>query len=305
VLWPARHSYYDLMLIYVLDPKGTSSFFAEMQNTPRSPEDMVFYELGDYHREWQDGEVLLVPDGRGSPVALSACSFFGFCDPSLGKTKKSDLSAIEIAAKAPTGQVFLVESDIKRRQASHIIHDIIEWARIYRFTAFGMEANNFQVLLGDDLRKAAETAGIYLNVVPIVQKGNKDLRIQSLQSPLTNGYLLLEKGKVPVLRQQLEEYPDSAYDDGPDALEGVWRMAREWTGPLTEGTVITDVHQFGQEGQRRVVINETDEYAQYERTAASVCPECKGRGWDCTTCDGSGVLWRDTEEIWYPRMVMR
>lgn len=75
VLWEAKLSYYDLMVMKVVE--GEASFNSEEQNEPINPEDCLFNE------EWLDFY---------NPLALDftvGFEFFGFVDPSLGKTKKA------------------------------------------------------------------------------------------------------------------------------------------------------------------------------------------------------------------------
>ena len=62
--------------------EGEASFNSEEQNEPINPEDCVFNE------EWFDYYNEAEMDFKDKDF-----QFFGFVDPSLGKTKKSDFSA--------------------------------------------------------------------------------------------------------------------------------------------------------------------------------------------------------------------
>ncbi len=77
VLWEEKLSYYDLMVMRVSE--GESAFNSEMQNEPINPDDCLFME------EWLDYYNEAEIDFRDR-----AFQFFGFVDPSLGKSKKSD-----------------------------------------------------------------------------------------------------------------------------------------------------------------------------------------------------------------------
>jgi len=290
VLWPQRYPYYELMKIRAIE--GTASFAGEFQNEPFSEEDLFFDKIGHFRREWRDGEIWLIPLGRGVQVPQSACAIFGFLDPSLGRTPSSHPSAIIVLAKAPTGQMFVLEADITRRLPDVIIHDIIEWARIYPFARFGLEAHSFQVLLGPDLRDAAQQANVYLDVMPLPVVGNKELRIQSLQAPLQNEYILLEQGKQWELHKQLQEWPMAASDDGPDALEGAYKLARDYIGGDDPGMITGETYQYGvPQGQQ----------AETEVEVPTVCPVCRGMSEHCPECKGLGIV-TQKESQWYPRI---
>jgi hypothetical protein len=133
VLWEDKLSYYDLMVLRVSE--GEASFNSELQNEPINPDDCLFNE------EWFD---YFNPED----VDFSAATFrfYGFVDPSLGKTKKSDYSAIMTGAlDTRTGYLYLLDADIMRRHPDVIISDILnkaEWLRkTYnkRYTKFGVE----------------------------------------------------------------------------------------------------------------------------------------------------------------------
>ena len=73
VLWEEKLSYYDLMVMKVTE--GEASFNSEEQNEPINPEDCVFNE------EWFDYYNEAEMDFKDKDF-----QFFGFVDPSLGKS---------------------------------------------------------------------------------------------------------------------------------------------------------------------------------------------------------------------------
>ena len=120
VLWEAKLSYYDLMCIRISE--GESSFNSELQNEPINPDDCIFMEEWlDYYNEAEIN------------FGSADFAFFGFVDPSLGKSKNSDYSAIITLAKhAPTGYMYVLDADIERRHPDRIISDVLhkeEWLR--------------------------------------------------------------------------------------------------------------------------------------------------------------------------------
>lgn len=221
VLWEAKLSYYDLMVIRVSE--GESSFNSEIQNDPIDPESCAFQE------EWFD---YYDDDGKTIPdFSDTRFIFVGANDPSLGKNKKSDTSSIFALAKdTRTGFMYVVIADIEKRKPDKIIEDAIENSRRLKreykrpYYQFGVEAVQFQYYFAEIMRQKSAEVGEYLPIVEINSVQNKDARIQSLQPFVKNGYLKFSKKHKALLKQMLE-YPMGKNDDGPDGLEMVVKLA--------------------------------------------------------------------------------
>lgn len=219
VLWEEKLSYYDLMVMRVSE--GEASFNSEEQNEPINPDDCIFVP------EWFDFYNEAELDFRDK-----AFQFFGFVDPSLGKSKKSDFSAILTMAKHKvTGYMYVLDADIERRHPDRIISDVLEKERWLRktyghgYTKIGSETNQFQWFLKEELAKASSRAGLYLPIVEVQQTSDKVMRIQTLQPDIKNKYIKFNKRHQRLL-EQLYQFPMGAHDDGPDALEGVRTIAK-------------------------------------------------------------------------------
>ena len=120
VLWEEKNSYYDLMIIRLSD--GDAAFNSELQNEPINPDDCLFDE--EWFDFYNEAEINFKD---------SAFSFYGFVDPSLGKSKKSDFSAIITLAKhSGTGYMYVLDADVERRHPDRIISDTLNkeiWLR--------------------------------------------------------------------------------------------------------------------------------------------------------------------------------
>ncbi len=218
VLWPEKLSYYQLMFMRV--DEGEAAFNSEEQNEPINPEDCLFNE------EWFDEY-----NPHDIDFSSKDYEFYGFVDPSLGKSKKSDYSAIQtLALHKPTSYMYDVDSDIERRHPDSIINDVLEKAvwikKTYnkKYVKFGCEVNQFQWFLKEQLAKEAARRRIYLPLVEITQTSDKTLRIQTLQPDIKNKYIKFHP-KSKRLREQLKYFPMADHDDGPDALEGCRTLA--------------------------------------------------------------------------------
>lgn len=220
VLWEEKLSYYDLMVKRLSD--GMSAFNSEYQNEPINPDDCIFLpEWFDFYNEaemdWKD----------------RAFQFFGFVDPSLGKSKKSDFSAIiTIAKHKATGYMYVLDSDIERRHPDKIITDVLDKERMLRreygrgYKKLGAETNQFQWFLKEELAKASARAGLYLPIEEVSQSTDKVMRIQTLQPDIKNKYIKFNARHKRLL-EQLEHFPMAAHDDGADALEGCRTIAKK------------------------------------------------------------------------------
>jgi predicted phage terminase large subunit-like protein len=220
VLWEEKLSYYDLMVMRVSE--GESAFNSEMQNEPINPDDCLFME------EWLDYYNEAEVDFHDR-----AFQFFGFVDPSLGKSKKSDFSAIvTLARHKASGYMFVVDADIERRHPDRIIMDVLEKERWLRATygrgykKLGAEVNQFQWFLKEELAKASARAGLYLPIEEVQQTSDKVLRIQTLQPDVKNKYIKFNRRHKRLI-EQLTQFPMAAHDDGPDALEGARTIAKK------------------------------------------------------------------------------
>jgi len=273
--WPEGHSYYDLMVTKVSE--GDLSFFTELQNDPRDPSRCIFNRWFTYRKEFRPDdegvpELWLIPNKEGAAARLVDCTMFAFTDPSLGKTSSADYSAIIIIAKSPSKQMFVLEADLKRRPPTQIMADQNAFASEYPLSRWGIESTQFQAFFASESARASMEAGTNIPFMQINQHSNKELRIQSLQPDLENGYLLLLEGGQDLLKQQLTEFPVGAYDDGPDALEGCRTITQRWAPIKSSEIMQSEAHDFGRSaaphGHRR--INLPDPYAEHDTRAREV-----------------------------------
>ncbi|NBH80383.1 hypothetical protein D3Z52_19945 [Clostridiaceae bacterium] len=243
VLWEDKLSYYDLMVIRVSE--GTASFNSEIQNDPIDPENCTFQE--EWFDFWDD-------EGKAQPdFSDPRFLFIGANDPSLGKNRKSDTSAIITLAKdTQTGFIYVLLADIARRQPDQIITDALETSRRLKreykrpFCQFGVETVQFQYYFAEIMRQKSAEAGEYLPITEIASVQNKDARIQSLQPFVKNGYLKFSR-RHKTLLEQMMQYPMGKNDDGPDALQMAVKLAVDAknSGKVNYKSVISRAISFG------------------------------------------------------------
>ena len=229
VLWPELEDYYTLMVMR--EREGRASFQAEKQNEPLDPQLCIFAEANFQYwdDEYGDVESLLDALGRNG-------DFVGACDPSLGRrTGRGDYTAIVILF-VPEGSstAYVIAADIARRTPDQAIEQIILYAKMYPFSSFVVESNNFQALMVDDLVRRSDEAGMSLPVYRLDNRSNKQSRIASLEPEITQGRVKLCR-RHQLLLEQLQQFPLGVHDDGPDALEMAVTVSRQ-IEPKNEGT---------------------------------------------------------------------
>ncbi len=219
LLWPEHKSYYDYMFIRASE--GEFSFDAEYQNEPINSRDCLF-DLRDIHYiedEWGSFDALL-------RARRSYLSFFGAWDPSLGKNREAgDLSAIVIGAiDGRTRRIYVWVVDAERRELSTTMDKILDYCGKLPIERFGVEANLFQELIGQEMRRRADQRGMRLPIDEIRNTSNKQDRIESLQPLIKSGQIVISR-KHYLLLEEMRYFPKGGHDDVLDALEMLCSLA--------------------------------------------------------------------------------
>jgi predicted phage terminase large subunit-like protein len=196
------------------------TFAQERQNEPLGEVDQKFKGLIQvYEFESQPASYW-----NGWTIALA-------CDLSLGRTEKSDFSAIQITGMNPEGKFLDLYSDIKRRRPDIIERDLIAAAVQFPLTVLGIEENanqeyfllNFRRIVAEYNRTADRK--IICPIVGIPNTADKEARIVGALQPLVAAGNLVLRSDSKTLFRQLEEFPYN-YKDGPDALEMSVRLLK-------------------------------------------------------------------------------
>lgn len=214
-LWPEREDLYALMRQRA--EIGRTSFEREKQGRPLRVDACEFPD--EYFREplwfeqWPDRL-------RVKVLAI---------DPSKGRSDRlGDYSALVLLGVADDG-TFLVEADLARRPTTEMIQTAGEWCAAARPDALGIETNQFQELLRDELDAELQRRGLHsLAAWTIDNQVSKAVRIRRLGPLLAHRRLRFRSGSpsTQLLVRQLQEFPLGDHDDGPDALEMAVRLSQ-------------------------------------------------------------------------------
>jgi predicted phage terminase large subunit-like protein len=216
VLWPEVEDLYTLMAMRV--ESGRTAFEREKQGAPIDPDGCEWPEeyFGDHlwFDEWPESTPIRV-------VAL---------DPSKGAdSNRGDYSAFVMLAIDSEGTLW-VEADLARRPTPQMVTDGVAICDRFKPHLFGVEANQWQELLAAEFTAEFERQGRYdIHPAMIHNQTNKHLRIRRLGPYLSRRKLKFYRHSYStrLLVDQLHDFPGSAHDDGPDALEMALRMADE------------------------------------------------------------------------------
>lgn len=218
VLWPDREPLYFLMERRA--EIGHQAFEAEKQGSPINPESCEWPEKYFTHDKFFFDQW---PNSAETAVRVIAV------DPSKGKDAgRGDYSAIVKLAVDSSG-VFYVDANLKRRPVDQIIADTLEEHRRFRPLKLGIETNQFQSLIVEELLEEATARDVHVDVVELDNRVKKQMRIRRLSPLLAQRRLRFRRGSegAALLVQQLRDFPVGDFDDGPDALEMAARIAAD------------------------------------------------------------------------------
>lgn len=209
VCWPSGQPFYNLMIKRARD--GRAAFDSEQQNDPVSGDDAPFATALE-KAYWLNLPPNLI--------------YFAACDPSLGKNGSNrDPSALLVGGyDRSEGVLYVVEALIKKRLPDRIIEDVIDLQIKYKAVLWKVESVQFQEFLRTELVKRSAKRGIPVPASPTQPISDKLLRIETLQPHMLNGLIKLHPSQKTLI-EQLRHFPKADHDDGPDALEMLWKAA--------------------------------------------------------------------------------
>lgn len=212
ISWPGVRSLYWLMRQRA---KNAKAFATEMQGDPRSDEDKVF-----------------------APVAfwvsrLNHWKPYGACDPSMGKGKTSNPSAILGGFYDVQRQKLHVDyGAIKRRVPSKLEADLISFQREFQCLAIGFENNNAYEHSRQTFVTAGLAQGVALPLVGVTATVEMEVRIESLEPYITDAFdpRILFNPSLTMLLAELDSWPEKQSDshyhyDGLSTLHILWVTA--------------------------------------------------------------------------------
>ncbi len=216
LLWPEEEDLYALMRMRV--EGGRTAFEREKQGSP------ILSDACEWPEAYFDQDIWFEQWPTSLTIKVLAL------DPSKGSdASHGDYSAYVMLGIDSRG-VLYVEADLARRPTPQMVSDGVKLYGDFQPQAFGIEANQFQELLGGLIVEEFQRRGCY-GVQPWLMHNtvSKVVRIRRL-GPFLSTRRIKFKQHSPATRmlvQQLKEFPLADHDDGPDALEMAIRLATE------------------------------------------------------------------------------
>ena len=141
-----------------------------------------------------------------------------FFDPSRGK-ESSDYPAV-IWTCFDGNKLTVIDAVDKKIEIAKLIYIIAETNKRYNTSEMVYEDNG-TMLVGDSLERVHREINYPIIITPLTSKGNKHVRISSMQPDLYSGYcrfLTDYKKRYPEMMNHIEYYPVWGYDDYADVL---------------------------------------------------------------------------------------
>ena len=203
VLWEDKLNYYDLMIKKADNP---AMFASEYMNNPANASSFPLSNA----KCWTS-----LPDIDEMDIVM-------YADPSAGKSKKADFTAIVTVGKhKKTGQLLVLDGDIRIANRTEFVYYLLEKIEKFSMAKIYGEANGFQEQLLEYAVEEFKKNGFYnITIKPLVTNAfnKKADRINSLEPLITNGSLLLNPNNF-TFNEQIKKYNANAkHDDAPDAL---------------------------------------------------------------------------------------
>jgi len=193
------------------------TFRTERMQKPEDEEDIFKEEWFQYFDYTDIADV-------GLPVIT-------YKDPSALKGEEHCYKAIIVmAVDKKNATYYVLHAWIKKTSkwkgvAAHF--DLIEQ---YKSSLDAIESNGYQATLKEDYELWETKVGKRLNLKMIANRLPKEVRIQSLSSPIERGYIKFRRNQSDQneLLEQLKDFPDGEFVDGPDALAGAKAVADQF-----------------------------------------------------------------------------
>lgn len=152
-------------------------------------------------------------------------------DPSALKGEEACYKAIIVLAVDKEAAVYYVlHAWIKKTSKWKAVNVHFDLMEQYKSSIDAIESNGFQATLKEDYEIVEAKLGRRINLKMISNRLPKDVRISRLSSPVERGFIKFRRNHSDQneLLEQLKDFPEGEYVDGPDALAGAVEVADQY-----------------------------------------------------------------------------
>jgi predicted phage terminase large subunit-like protein len=198
---------------------GTMAYNQEFLLIPIALDERIFKE--EHIRAYAPEEIIGIP----------AMYILTWTDPSVKAEEKHCFKATICAGITSEGIIYILRARIRKESVSRMVDAMYSMFDDFRPARMHYEDNGGQALLTEIFNMKAEREGYPIPYKAETNSVNKITRIEgTLSAPIENGvirFLKTDKDQKELI-DQLLQFPDGEYCDGPDALEGVVRKLLEY-----------------------------------------------------------------------------
>jgi predicted phage terminase large subunit-like protein len=198
-LW--RDKYDEKALKEIKATIGVMDFSALYQQNPIDAEAQLFQD--DWFQYWK-----VIPNN---------VKYFTSVDPAISKKKGADESVVLTLCRDAHDKIYVVDVSHGKWDPSELIDEIFRHQEKYN-SRVGVEAQQYQYALIHYMKREQQMRGKYINVIPVRQTTNKEVRIKGLEPFYRNGLIFHPPGGSDALEEQLKRFPSGKHDDIIDAL---------------------------------------------------------------------------------------
>jgi predicted phage terminase large subunit-like protein len=156
---------------------------------------------------------------------------YTWTDPSVKAEEKHCYKATIGAGITNEGVIYILKARIRKESVSRMVDGMYMMYNDLNPAYMFFEDNGGQALLSEIFNAKAEREGFHIPHKAVTNTIHKITRIEgTLSAPIENGVIRFLKTDPDQkeLIDQLLQFPDGEYADGPDALEGVVRKLLEY-----------------------------------------------------------------------------
>jgi len=197
---------------------GTTAYNQEYLLVPMALDERIFRE--DNIRGYQPEEL----------IGLRFSHVFSWTDPSVKHEEKHCYKATICCGITEQGIIYVLKARIRKESVSRMVDGMYQVYTSCNPSWMFFEDNGGQSMLSEVLDRKAENEGYHIPYRAATNSIHKDTRIEgTLSAPIENGVIRFYRADPDQkeLIDQLIQFPDGEYKDGPDALEGVVRKLLE------------------------------------------------------------------------------
>ncbi|GHU01804.1 hypothetical protein FACS1894147_02350 [Spirochaetia bacterium] len=198
---------------------GSMAYAQEFMLIPIALDERIFKE--EYIKNYAPEEI----------IGVRFAYIFSWTDPSVKHEEKHCYKATVCAGITNEGTIYVLKARIRKESVQRMIDGMYLIYRECNPSWMFYEDNGGQALLAEVLDAKAEQEGYHLPRRAETNTVHKSTRIEgTLSAPIENGVIRFLKTDADQkeLIDELLQFPDGEYVDGPDALEGVVRKLQEY-----------------------------------------------------------------------------